>query len=117
MAREEFVRKNPNATRAFMRAIAKAQEFISKPENEAELVRIAVKQMKQREDYIRASTARYQLRLEIEPVLESDMKTVGEFMKGFGRLKGNPPLKGWLYSDPLKSVRPDWVKLEGSWRP
>jgi NitT/TauT family transport system substrate-binding protein len=117
MAREEYVRKNPNATMAFMRAIVKAQSFIDGPQNRDDLVRLAANLMKQREDYIRASISRFELRVAIAPILESDLHTVGDFMQQVGRLKGNPPLRTWLYSDPLKQVKPEWVTLSGTWQP
>jgi ABC-type nitrate/sulfonate/bicarbonate transport system substrate-binding protein len=117
MAREDFVRKNPNATLAVMRALVKAQEFIDNPSNMEEFVRVSAKRMSQREDYIRASLQRFQLRLDLDPILESDMQTVAEFMKQVGRLKSEPPLKTWLYSDPLKMAKPQSVRLDGAWRP
>jgi ABC-type nitrate/sulfonate/bicarbonate transport system substrate-binding protein len=117
VAREEFVRKNPNTTLAFMRALVRAQEFIDNKANTEELVRLSAKRMSQREDYIRASLERFQLRVDLDPILESDMQTVAEFMKQVGRLKTEPALQSWLYSEPLKMVKPQWVRLNGAWRP
>jgi NitT/TauT family transport system substrate-binding protein len=117
IAREEFVRTNPNATKAVLRALVKAQEFIDNRQNQDELVRIATKRMAQREDYIRASLQRFQLRLDIDTVLESDLQTVAQFMKQGGRLKSEPALRSWLYSEPLKAAKPQWVQLNGDWRP
>jgi ABC-type nitrate/sulfonate/bicarbonate transport system substrate-binding protein len=117
MAREDFVRKNSQTVIAFMGAIVEAQKFIDNPQNREKLVSMGAKLMKQREDYIRASIARYELHVDITPVLESDLQTVGDFMSQIGRLRSNPPLKDWLYSDPLKKIAPEWVKLSGTWQP
>jgi ABC-type nitrate/sulfonate/bicarbonate transport system substrate-binding protein len=117
VAREDFVRSNPNATRAFMRALVKAQEFINDPKNQEDLVQISAKRMSQRDDYIRASLQRFRLRLDVDATLESDLQSVAEFMKQTGRLKSEPAFRTWLYAEPLKTAKPEWVQLSGTWRP
>jgi NitT/TauT family transport system substrate-binding protein len=77
-ATEEFIRKNPETLKAFLRAISKASKFI--PANEAVCVRIMMEQMK---------------------FSEADAKVAFRLMKDSYPATGEPHIPGWDFAQEL----------------
>lgn len=115
-AREEFVRKNPRATEALVRAMVMAQEFAQKPENTKEYVRLVAAGLKQDPEMM-AATFKFRPTSLVDSEFMNDMEIMTKFLFESKRLRQRPPTQDWLYTEPLAQAKPEWVKLRGAWKP
>lgn len=116
-AREEFVRANPRATEALVRAVVRAQEFIQNKANTPEYVRLVSAALKQDPEQIGTTFKELGLTSVVDQAFVDDMDSVSTFLVEIKRIRRQSPMLDWIYTAPLEQVMPEWVKVKGRWKP
>ncbi len=114
---EEFVRESPNAARAMVEAMLKAQEYVADPANREEVLEAFVKHSGQPMEEVDAFWEQYDFDPAIDDAYVADMNAYTGFLADTGRI-GDPadPLS-YTYTDILAELDPDAVSVEGQWAP
>lgn len=117
---EEFIRTNPLATEAIVRVLYRAQDFvISNPE---EAQRIHARRAEQPIELLQKAWNDYWSPTLSHGVIDetfvADYVAYTDFLQQQGTLATDPidPL-AYTYTDILKKIMPEKVKIEGTWKP
>jgi ABC-type nitrate/sulfonate/bicarbonate transport system substrate-binding protein len=114
---EKFIKENPRLTEAIVRVHVKAAEIITKPENYEMLTRLQSDYLKQDLKMNLAINKVFTPGLTIDKTFIDDMEAAQDFLLNTGRIKSKIDMRSIIYSDPLKKIKPEWVKVEGTWKP
>ncbi|MBI3966093.1 MAG: ABC transporter substrate-binding protein [Chloroflexi bacterium] len=106
---EDFIQKNPITTEAFVRAMAKAQDFIAKPENRNEVAQIIAQPLAMQADLARQILGENEYFMKITPDFLKIMQQEIEFYVQAQMLKKAVDPKTLVDGAVLKKVRSDWV--------
>jgi ABC-type nitrate/sulfonate/bicarbonate transport system substrate-binding protein len=117
VASQEFVTKNPIATRRMVEVLVRAQRYVADPKNRNEVVSLFVEQSKQDRALADAIWDQYTF----DPVFDEryvrDMDRLSDYLVASGRLKSPKSPLEYTYTDPVAAVDPALVKVPGRFRP
>lgn len=116
VASQEFVTKNPVATRRMVEVLLRAQRYVADPKNRNEVVTLFVEQSKQDRALADAIWDQYTF----DPVFDDryvrDMERLSEYLVATGRLKAPKSPLDYTYTDPTAAVDPALVKVPGRFK-
>ena len=116
MASQEFVRKNPIATRRMMEVLLRAQRYVADAKNRDEVITLFVKETKQDRALADAIWDQYTF----DPVFDEryvrDMERLSEFLVATGRLKSPKHPLEYTFTDPIAAADPALVKVPGRFK-
>jgi len=117
VASQEFVQKNPVATRRMMEVLLRAQRYVADAKNRDEVITLFVKETKQDRALADAIWDQYTF----DPVFDEryvrDMERLSEFLVATGRLKAPKHPLEYTFTDPVAAVDPALVKVAGRFKP
>jgi ABC-type nitrate/sulfonate/bicarbonate transport system substrate-binding protein len=118
---EEYVRKNPNTTKSIMRVFYRAQEFMLNQANWSEAKAIYAKRAEQPMDIIDKGFPDYwepgRDQGSINEQYVKDFEAYTAFQARNGMIKDPVNVLEYTYTGFLKEIRPQYVKVEGKWKP
>ena len=117
VASQDWVKRNPNATRALIRVLLKTQAYVSDPANQDEVLKIYSDVQKQPFDMNKALIGDYAFTPTVDQVYVDDMAAVADFLEKTNRIRDRKDALTYTYTDPMKEVDPALVKVEGKWKP
>lgn len=117
VASQDFVRENPNATRAIVDVLVKAQNYVNDPANQAEVLKIFSDYQEQPLEMNEALIDNYTFDPTIDESYVEDMNAVAAFLQATNRISDPMDPLSYTYSEPLEAVDPSLVKVEGEWQP
>ena len=118
---ESFLRKNPNTTRAILKVLVRAQDFCEDPKNKEEAMKIHSEISEQPIESVRAMWDDY-----YDPKIPNgvinerfvkDFEVYTDYQYRNGRIKSKMDVLDYTYTDLLKEIKPENVKVEGRWKP
>jgi ABC-type nitrate/sulfonate/bicarbonate transport system substrate-binding protein len=114
---EDFIRRSPNAARAMMRVLLRAQVYVSDPKNRDEVVTTISRFMQQPVEQNRALWGDYSFDPRFDKKYWEDMRVYTDFLAKTGRIR-NPvdPLE-YTYTGYVEEFNPALVTLKGKWKP
>ena len=116
MASQEFVRKNPIATRRMMEVLLRGQRYVADPKNKDEVLALFVEQTKQDAALTSAIWGEYTF----DPVFDDryvrDMQRMTDYLVASGRIKSARGPLDYTYTDPLAAIDPSLVKVAGKYK-
>jgi len=116
VASEEFVRKNPVATRRMVEVLLRAQRYVADPKNREEVITLFVEQTKQDRTLATAIWDQYTF----DPVFDDryvrDMERLTEFLVASGRLKAPKHPLDYTFTEPVAAVDKSLVKVPGRFK-
>jgi taurine transport system substrate-binding protein len=116
VASQEFVRKNPIATRRMMEVLLRAQRYVADAKNRDEVITLFVKETKQDRALADAIWDQYTF----DPVFDEryvrDMERLSEFLVATGRLKSPKHPLEYTFTDPIAAADPALVKVPGRFK-
>jgi ABC-type nitrate/sulfonate/bicarbonate transport system substrate-binding protein len=117
VASEDFVRRSPNAARAMMRVLLRAQLYVSDPKNRDEVIATISRFLQQPVEQNRALWGDYAFDPRFDKKYWEDMKVYTDFLAKTGRIR-NPvdPLE-YTYTGYVEEFNPALVTLRGKWKP
>lgn len=109
-ATEDTIAKNQKTTRAVLRALAKANDFIATSADEANT--ILAKEFGLDPADMKGIMGVNNYTLVLDDTLVADMNKLADFLESQAKLKGKQNVKDWIDASALKDVRADLVKLK-----
>jgi ABC-type nitrate/sulfonate/bicarbonate transport system substrate-binding protein len=117
VASEQFVRRSPNAARAMMRTLLRAQAYVADPKHRDEVVEMISKQMNQPVEQNRALWGDYSFDWRFTEAYVEDMKAYTDFLARTGRIKRPVDPLSYTYTGYVEEFQPGAVTVKGTWRP
>jgi ABC-type nitrate/sulfonate/bicarbonate transport system permease component/ABC-type nitrate/sulfonate/bicarbonate transport system substrate-binding protein len=117
VASEAFVRKSPNAARAMMRTLLRAQAYVAEPRNRDEVIELISKQMNQPVEQNRALWGDYAFDFSFDERYVEDMKAYTGFLARTGRIKNPMDPLAYTYTGYVAEFQPAAVTVKGTWNP
>lgn len=116
VASQDFVKKNPNATRAIMAILVRAQRYAADPANRAEVVGLVAEQTKQDRALVEAIWGEYVFDPVFDDRYVADMESMTAYLVASGRVKQPKHPLDYTFTDPVAAADPSLVKVPGRWK-
>lgn len=113
VASQDFVRRNPKATRALMVALVRGQRYAADPANKAEVVALVAAETKQDPALVEAIWNQYDFNPVIDQAYADDMRSMADYLVASGRMAKVQDPMSYTYTAPLAAIDPALVKLPG----
>ena len=117
VASEDFVRRNPIATRRMMEVLLRAQRYVADPKNRDEVVTLFVKETKQDRALADAIWDQYAFDPTFDERYVRDMEKLSEYLAASGRLKSPKHPLEYTYTEPVAAFDKALVKVPGRFKP
>lgn len=116
VASQDFVKKNPIATRKMMAVLVRGQKYVADPKNKNEVIDLFCQQTKQDKALATAIWGDFTFDPSIDNAYVRDMKAMTDYMLASGRIKTAKDVLEYTYSDPVAAVDPALVKVAGRFK-
>ena len=116
VASEDFVRRNPVATRALMAILVRGQKYVADPRNRAEVVALVARETKQDLALVDAIWGEYVFDPAFDERYVADMQSMTDYLVASGRVKSPKSPLDYTFTDPVAAADPALVKLPGRWK-
>ncbi|HVW57319.1 MAG TPA: ABC transporter substrate-binding protein [Rhizobiaceae bacterium] len=117
VASQDWVKRNPVATRGLVGVLLKAQAWVSDPAHQQEALKIFSDYEKQPIAMNKAIISNYAFDPKFDQGYVDDMKAMEAFLKSTNRIPSEGDPLDYSYSDPMKSIDPSLVEIDGKWKP
>jgi ABC-type nitrate/sulfonate/bicarbonate transport system substrate-binding protein len=118
---EGYLRKNPNTVKAIMKVLYRSQEFVENQANWKEAKELYAKRAEQPMDLVEKTFLDYwepgRDQGSINEQYVKDFDAYAAFQVRNGMIKNLIPVLEYTYTGFLKEIRPQYVKVEGKWKP
>ena len=116
VASQEFVKKNPIATRKMVEVLVRGQRYVSDPKNRDEVITLFTEQTKQDKMLAHATWGDYVFDPTFDEEYVKDMDQMTAYLVASGRIKAPKSVLDYTYSVPLAAVDPSLVKVPGKFK-
>jgi ABC-type nitrate/sulfonate/bicarbonate transport system substrate-binding protein len=116
VASQEFVRRNPVATRTMVGVLVKGQRYTADPTNRDEVIDLFCRQTKQDKALASAIWDEYVFNPSFDQAYVADMKAMTDYLVASGRVKSPKDPLDYTYSDPVAAVDAGLVKVPGRFK-
>ncbi|MBL8591002.1 MAG: ABC transporter substrate-binding protein [Methylobacteriaceae bacterium] len=113
VASKDFVRANPNATRALMAALVRGQRYAADPANRAEVLALVAQETKQDRALVEAIWGQYRFDPTIGEGYVADMRSMSKFLVASGRVKTEADPMDYTYTAPVAAADASLVAIPG----
>ena len=117
VASQEFVRDNPHTVQAMMEVLLRAQKYVADPANKDEVIGLFSEFQKQPVAMNDALFDNYVFNPTFDDAYVADMEAISAFLESTGRIKNPMAVLDYTYTEPVASIDPALVKVEGGWAP
>jgi taurine transport system substrate-binding protein len=116
VASQDFVKKNPIATRVLMAHLVKAQRYVADPGNRGDVIGLVAEHTKQDKALVEAIWGEYIFDPTFDEKYVADMQSMTQYLVASGRVKDPKHPLDYTYSDPVGAADPSLVKQPGRWK-
>lgn len=116
VASQDFARRNPNATRALMAVLVRAQRHVADPANRGEVLAMVAEQTRQPPALVESIWAEYVFDPSFDDRYVADMETMTRYLVASGRVRQPRPVLDFTFTDPVAAADPALVRVPGRWR-
>jgi ABC-type nitrate/sulfonate/bicarbonate transport system substrate-binding protein len=113
VAGQEFVKKNPVATRRMVEVLLRGQKYAADPKNKDEVITLFAEQSKQDKALAQAIWDEYQFDPVFDDAYVKDMEQMTAYLVASGRIKSAKDVLDYTYTAPLAAADPALVKVAG----
>ncbi|MEQ8448859.1 MAG: ABC transporter substrate-binding protein [Nitratireductor sp.] len=117
VASQDWVRNNPNATKALVEVLVRTQNYVSDPANRDEVLKIFSDFQEQPLEMNQALLSNYTFDASIDETYVEDMAAIADFLEATNRIKDRRDALTFTYSEPLAAADSALVSVEGQWKP
>ena len=117
VASQDWVRNNPNATKALVDVLVRTQKYVSDPANRGEVLKIFSDFQEQPLEMNQDLLSNYTFDASIDDVYVEDMAAITDFLEATNRIKDRRDALTFTYSEPLSAIDSALVSVEGQWKP
>lgn len=115
--REDFVRGNPDSSKALMSAMFRAQEWLSDEANRDEAIEIFAKYTDYPTEIIEQIWDDYVFAPNLDDVYLDDMTAYTEYLHDTGAINGQQDPASYTYADILEEYDSSAVDVDSGWQP
>lgn len=112
----DFVRRNPNAVRALMAVLVRAQRYVADPANRAEVLPLVAEQTRQPRELVEAIWGEYAFNPAFDDAYVADMESMTQYLVASGRARQARHPLDYTFTDPVAAADPALVRTPGRWR-
>lgn len=112
---EEFARTKPNATRALVEVLVRAQRFVADPANKTELMPLIAKETKQDQALVEAIWSQYVFDPAFDEAYAADMTSMANYLVSAGVIRDAKDPLDYTFSAPAKEAGVK-VTVPGRWK-
>lgn len=116
VASQEFCRRNPNATRALMAVLVRAQKYVADPANRAEIMPLIAQETRQPRELVEAIWGEYAFNPAFDQAYVADMESMTRYLVSSGRVRQARHPLDYTFSEPVAAADPALVRVPGRWR-
>ncbi len=116
VASQEFCRRNPNATRALMAVLVRAQKYVADPANRAETMPLIAQETRQPRELVEAIWGEYVFNPAFDQAYVADMESMTQYLVSSGRVRQARHPLDYTFSEPVAAADPSLVRVPGRWR-
>jgi ABC-type nitrate/sulfonate/bicarbonate transport system substrate-binding protein len=116
VASQEFCRRNPNATRALMAVLVRAQKYVADPANLGEILPLVAQETRQPRELVEAIWREYVFDPAFDQAYVTDMETMTQYLVSSGRVRQARHPLDYTFSEPVAAADPSLVRVPGRWR-
>jgi ABC-type nitrate/sulfonate/bicarbonate transport system substrate-binding protein len=116
VASQDFVKRNPVATRKMVEVLLRGQRYVADPKNRDEVVTLFSEQTKQDRALALAIWDEYDFNPAFDQAYVTDMEMMTKYLEASGRLKSPQHPLEYTYTAPLAAVDPALVKVAGRFK-
>ena len=113
VATQEFVRRNPIATRQMVVGLLMAQRYVADPKNRDEVIDLYCRQTRKDKAPVTAMWDDYVFNPAFDQAYVTDMKAMTDSLAAGGRIKSPKDPLDFTFSSPLEAADPTLVKVAG----
>jgi ABC-type nitrate/sulfonate/bicarbonate transport system substrate-binding protein len=116
VASQEFCRRNPNAVRALVAVLLRAQKYVADPANRAEVLPLVARETRQPAELVAAIWDQYVFDAAFSEAFVADMESMTQYLVRSGRVRQARHPLDYTFSEPLAAADPSLVRVPGRWR-
>ena len=116
VASQEFVKKNPLATRNIVEVLLRGQKYMTDPKNRDEVITLFCEQSKQDKTLAQAIWNDYTFDPTFDEAYVKDMDQMTAYLLASGRIKSAKSVLDYTYTAPLAAIEPGLVKVPGRFK-
>lgn len=116
VASQDFVRRNPNATRALVAVLLRAQRYAADPANRAEVLALVARETRQPPELVAAIWDEYVFNPAFDDAYVADMESMTRYLVASGRVRQARHPLDYTFTEPLAAADPALVRVPGRWR-
>ena len=116
VASQEFVKKNPVATRKMVEVLLRGQKYVADPKNREETINLFCEQTKQDKTLAQAIWDDYAFDPTFDDAYVKDMDQMTAYLLATGRIKSAKSVLDYTFTTPLAAVEPGLVKVPGRFK-
>ena len=116
VASQEFVKKNPIATRKMVEVLTRGQRYVADVKNRPEVIELFAAQTKQDKALAETTWGDYSFDPTFDEEFVKDMEQMTQFLVATGRIKAPKSVLDYTYTAPLAAVDPSLVKVQGRFK-
>ncbi len=117
VASENFIRQYPNAARAMMKVLLRAQAYVANPAHRPEVIRVLSEYMQQSIEQNEALWDDYTFDPTFDESYVQDMQAYTDFLAKTGRIRDPLDPLSYTYTGYVADFRSEAVKVKGKWQP
>lgn len=116
VASQEFCRRHPNATRALVAVLLRAQRYAADPANRAEVLGLVAQETRQPRELVEAIWGEYVFNPAFDEAYVADMESMTRYLLASGRVRQARHPLDYTFTEPLAAADPSLVRVAGRWR-
>jgi ABC-type nitrate/sulfonate/bicarbonate transport system substrate-binding protein len=116
VASQDFVKKNPVATRRMVEVLLRGQKYMADPKNRDEVITLFCEQSKQDRTLAQAIWNDYTFDPVFDDAYVKDMDQMTAYLLASGRIKSAKSVLDYTYTAPLAAIEPGLVKVPGRFK-
>ena len=116
VASQDFVKKNPVATRRMVEVLLRGQKYMADPKNRDEVITLFCEQSKQDKTLAQAIWNDYTFDPVFDDAYVKDMDQMTAYLLASGRIKSAKSVLDYTYTAPLAAIEPGLVKVPGRFK-
>src|SRR6185369_13505690 len=116
VASQDFVKKNPVATRKMVEVLLRGQKYMTDPKNRDEVITLFCEQSKQDKTLAQAIWNDYTFDPVFDDAYVKDMDQMTAYLLASGRIKAAKSVLDYTYTAPLAAIEPGLVKVPGRFK-
>jgi ABC-type nitrate/sulfonate/bicarbonate transport system substrate-binding protein len=116
VASQDFAKRNPNATKAILATMMKAQRYVADRKNQDEVIQLFSDFQKQEVAMNKAIWDNFVFDATFDDAYVNDMARTTDYLVTAGRIRRSVDPMSFSYTSLMREIDPSLVKVDGGWK-